>query len=74
MFDNIQIPESKILGVMFLGIILYLGSAYLNLLKINSAYIGVGIGLILIISAFIVQILSWAGVIKLKGKTTTKEK
>lgn len=54
-----QIPKSKILGFIFLGILLYLGSLYLNILKVGIADIGVGFGLLLIGLGMVAQIINW---------------
>lgn len=54
-----EIPKSKTLGFVFLGIILYIGSSYLNILKSNSSDIGMYLGLAMIIGASIAQIVNW---------------
>lgn len=59
MFNGIKIPESKTLGIIFLGIILYFGSVYLNIQKENSADVGIIISYILITYGVIAQIINW---------------
>ncbi len=54
-----EIPSSKTLGFAFLGILLYLGSTYLNILKSDSATFGLWLGIILIIVALFAQIINW---------------
>lgn len=51
--------ESKVLGILLLGIILYLGSVYLNIQKENSAEIGIYFSEALILVSFIFQIIMW---------------
>ena len=54
-----EIPSSKILAFTFFGIILYIGSSYLNILQSDSSVIGMYFGLGLIVIGTIAQILSW---------------
>ena len=54
-----EIPKSKTLGFLFLGIVLYLGSTYLNMLKPDSAIIGIAFGIGLIIIGMFAQINNW---------------
>jgi|GEM_PF-3426386 len=49
------IPEGKILGILYSGILLYLGSSYLNIMKVNSADVGLYISMILIAIALVFQ-------------------
>ena len=57
---DIRIDFSKKMpSFLALGIILYFGSTYLNILKENIATLGQVLGIIIIIIAFIVQIISW---------------
>jgi hypothetical protein len=54
-----EIPKSKTLGFLFLGIILYIGSSYLNILKADSSDIGIFFGIGIIVIASIAQIINW---------------
>ncbi|NQV39926.1 MAG: hypothetical protein HQ505_05230 [Nitrosopumilus sp.] len=59
MLDGIKIPESKMLGFAFFGVVLYLGSTYLNIQQHESANLGVGLGIFLITISIDFQIISW---------------
>ncbi|MHB8602006.1 MAG: hypothetical protein ACYC6W_09625 [Nitrosotalea sp.] len=54
-----KISDKKTIAFVSLGIILYLGSAYLNILKTSSADIGVYSGIGLIILGSLAQIKNW---------------
>lgn len=51
--------KKKTTGFLFLGIILFLGSTYFNMLKENSADIGVHFSIIIIIISIIAQLINW---------------
>jgi hypothetical protein len=63
-----KLPEKKTSMFLFGGVILYLGSVYLNTLKPDSAWWGVLIGIGLIVLAASVQIALWVLFIKRKIK------
>ncbi len=54
-----EIPESKPLAVIFLGIVLYIGTSYLNVLASVSIDAGILFGLGLIVIGIIAQIINW---------------
>ena len=54
-----QIPKRTTSAFLFLGILLYLGSTYMNFLKEDSAVLGIWIGITLIAIAIIFQIATW---------------
>lgn len=54
-----EIPSSKVLGFLFFGVILYIGSTYMNIIKPNFGLIGVWLSIILIVIAIIVQVGIW---------------
>lgn len=58
-FNFSKLFESKSLGFLFLGIVLYLGSSYLNVLKGHSANFGVYLSIFIILIASISQIVNW---------------
>jgi len=53
------IPRKTTPAFALIGVMLYLGSTYLNTLKENSADIGIGIGIAMIFFALIFQIIFW---------------
>lgn len=52
-------PDKKTSIFVVSGIVLYLGSSYLNVLKADSGTWGVWIGLLLIVVATAAQIKNW---------------
>ena len=66
-----EIPSSKTLAFVFLGVILYLGSLYLNNLESDFSTIGASFGLGLIIIGTIVQILHWIQYFRKKYKESS---
>lgn len=54
-----EIPSSKTLAFVFFGVILYIGSSYLNILEPNSSIVGIYFGLGLIVIGTCAQIIIW---------------
>ena len=54
-----EIPKKKTIAFASLGIILYIGSSYLNILKTGSGDIGVYLGIGLIVVSTLAQIINW---------------
>lgn len=54
-----EIPKSKPLGIITLGIVLYVASAYMNILQTGSADIGWYLGIGLILLGTTAQIINW---------------
>jgi len=53
------IPKRTTSAFAFIGVILYLGSTYLNILEKDSATLGIWGGILLIVIATIFQIIIW---------------
>ena len=53
------IPRKTTPAFALIGVILFLGSTYLNTIKENSADIGIGIGIAMIFFALFFQIMFW---------------
>jgi hypothetical protein len=52
-------PKEKTSIFIISGILLYLGSSYLNILKSDSATLGIWMGVLLILIGAIAQIKNW---------------
>lgn len=54
-----EIPKSKTLGFLFFGVVLYLGSTYMNIQQPDSANSGIAISFILIFFGIFAQGMNW---------------
>lgn len=62
-----EIPVKKTTAFLFLGILLYLGSAYLNILQGGSASLGIPISEAVMAIAILAQVINWLGFWHKKG-------
>jgi len=56
---NLNLPDKKTTSFLLLGIVLYLGSSYLNTLKPHSADLGIIASFVIIGFSFGAQCLNW---------------
>lgn len=56
-----EIPAKKTTAFLFIGVLLYLGSTYLNIMQSGSASLGVPISEIVMVIAILAQVINWLG-------------